>query len=285
MSADAIPPRAKPRAFRLDETNVLADNASSLRAGDAIIAQQPDAFAPVVIDEETNAEQATEVAQRRGILSRTLMSWSGIFWSALSALFSLALGLWVTRIIDDLFTRSAALGWIGAALAGVVVLAALVMLTREVRAVLRQRRIAEIHTALAHAREADDRDAARVLLATLTALYASRPDTAQARALVDDLSREIVDGRDLIDIAERNLMTPLDEQARRAIALAAKRVSVVTAISPRAIVDVIFVGAQAIRLIRGIAGNLWRAARPARFHQAGALGWRASRHHWRHGGG
>ena len=253
MSTEQPSSRAKPRAFRLDETNVLVDGANTLRTGDTIIAQQPDAFAPVVIDEETDAEQATETAQRRGILARTLMSWSGLFWSALSALFSLALGLWVTKIIDDLFARSAALGWIGAALAGLVVLAALVMLTREARAVLRQRRIAEIHTALARAREADDRDAARVLLATLTALYASRPDTARARALVDDLSREIVDGRDLIDIAERNLMNPLDEQARRAIALAAKRVSVVTAISPRAIVDVIFVGAQAIRLIRDIA--------------------------------
>ena len=45
----------------------------------------------------------------------------------------------------------------------------------------------------------------------------------------------------------------MDEQAAREIADAAKRVSVVTAISPRALVDVIFVAIQAVRLIRRIA--------------------------------
>jgi putative membrane protein len=70
---------------------------------------------------------------------------------------------------------------------------------------------------------------------------------------VRDLINEIVDGRDLIDIAERNLMLPLDEEARREIATAAKRVSVVTAISPRALLDVLFVVGQAMRLMRRIA--------------------------------
>jgi putative membrane protein len=40
---------------------------------------------------------------------------------------------------------------------------------------------------------------------------------------------------------------------RREIASAAKRVSMVTALAPRAIIDVVFVGAQAIRLIRRIS--------------------------------
>ena len=40
---------------------------------------------------------------------------------------------------------------------------------------------------------------------------------------------------------------------RHEIAAAAKRVSVVTALAPRAIIDVVFVAAQAIRLIRRIA--------------------------------
>ena len=68
-----------------------------------------------------------------------------------------------------------------------------------------------------------------------------------------ELSREIIDGRDLIDLAERTLVLPLDEVARREIASASKRVSVVTTISPRALLDVIFVAAQAIALMRRIA--------------------------------
>ena len=48
-------------------------------------------------------------------------------------------------------------------------------------------------------------------------------------------------------------MTPLDCQARQLTVNAAKRVSVVTAVSPRAFVDLAYVGYEAIRLIRALA--------------------------------
>lgn len=257
MSSDQ---RARPRAFRLDNDKVLvadgdAPAASEFRkAGGVVIAPAPDAFAP---DDEpaepASDEQAVEIAQKRGLLKRALLSWGGLFWSALGGLVSLGLGLWATRVVDDLFARSAALGWIGLALAALLLLAALGLFAREARAILRQRRIAHLHLALAQAREKDDRDGARKGVAELVAIYADRPDTARSRNLVNDLLREIVDAPDLIDIAERNLMRPLDAEAQREIAAAAKRVSVVTAISPRALVDVAFVAAQAVRLLRRIS--------------------------------
>ncbi|MBV1705299.1 MAG: TIGR01620 family protein, partial [Hyphomicrobiales bacterium] len=67
------------------------------------------------------------------------------------------------------------------------------------------------------------------------------------------LQGEIVDGRDLIDLAERTLVAPLDRRARAEIAAAARRVSAFTTLAPRAALDVIFVAAQAIRLVRRIA--------------------------------
>ena len=48
-------------------------------------------------------------------------------------------------------------------------------------------------------------------------------------------------------------MTPLDDEARRLISQAAQRVSVVTAVSPRAAIDMIFVLISALRLISQIA--------------------------------
>ena len=63
----------------------------------------------------------------------------------------------------------------------------------------------------------------------------------------------IIDGRDLIDVTERALLRSLDDKAQGEIAAAAKRVSLVTAISPRAILDVVFVVAQIMRLVRRIA--------------------------------
>ena len=256
--------RQRPRAFRLDDERIVVADGETpapdnlrqdkLRKGGVVVETTPDAFAP---GDETNEprddEEATEIAQSRGMLARALFSWGGLLWSALGGLVSMALGLWATRIVEDLFARSAALGWIGVGLASLFVVALLALGLREMRAIFRQRHIAHLHGALARARDADDRDAARAGAGELLSLYANRPDTARARALVMDLTREIVDGRDLIDIAERNLMAPLDQEANREIAAAAKRVSMVTAISPRALVDILFVGAQAIRLLRRIA--------------------------------
>lgn len=214
------------------------------------ILPDPSAFAGLEPEPE---EQAVEVAQRSGIFRRTLVSWAGLFWSAAGGLVSLAASLWAWTTIEDLFRRSPVLGDIGLALLALALLALLVMGAREARAIGRQRHIARLHQDFAKAHAADDRDAARRLVADLASLYAARPDTAGARKDVLALRGEIVDGRDLCEIAERTLVGPLDERAKAAVATAAKRVSVVTTIAPRAIVDVAFVMLQAVRLIRLVA--------------------------------
>ena len=240
---------SRPRAFRLDQAAVDAPAPERDRI---VVQTQPDAFATP--DEALpDQEAAVETAQKRGMVARSLFTWGGLFWSALGGLVSLALGLWFDRLLSDLFAQAPALGWVGVGLLGLLVLALVVMAGREIAAVLRQKRIGQMHIAFAAARLDDDRDAARSLVRDLTALYASRPETARGRAHVLDLTGEIVDGRDLVDIAERNVLLPLDGLVQNEIAQAAKRVSVVTAISPRAIVDVLFVGAQAFRLVRRIS--------------------------------
>ena len=57
----------------------------------------------------------------------------------------------------------------------------------------------------------------------------------------------------MVRLAERELMTPLDQQARKLISVAATRVSVVTALSPRAVVDILFVFGTAVTLMRRLA--------------------------------
>jgi putative membrane protein len=156
-------------------------------------------------------------------------------------------------LVESLFTHSQLLGTLALVLAALAILAVLVLLGRETSGILRQSRIAHLHIAFARARADDDRDAARQLVTKLAGLHETRPQSAQARAHLKELTREIIDATDLIDIAERDLIGPLDEAARREIAAAAKRVSMVTAIAPRAFIDVAFVAAQAIRLIRRIA--------------------------------
>ena len=250
------PPRRRPRAFRLDAESSV-DTAVSDRNGPPVrVEPQADAYAreaEALLQPLPREEAAIEVAQAEGMKRRGRLTWGMLFWSALGGLVSLGFGLWVSRLIEDLFAQAAALGWISIALAALLALALLALAMREIIGVARQSRIAKLHEALAQARLADDRDAARTRLADLAALYAVRPETARGRAELSRASREIIDGRDLIDIAERVLMLPLDQQVRREIANAARRVSMMTAISPRAVLDLVFVVAQLVRLVRQIA--------------------------------
>lgn len=246
---------ARPRAFRLDGGRAIVVE-DAPRGPSPVIEEQPDHYEREALEAASGPvsdEAAIETAQKRGIMASALFSWGGLFWTAITSLLGLAFAMWAAQFIEGLFARAPALGWFGLALASLAVIALLALLTRELRGIGRQRHIARMHMDIAAAREADDRAAARNLMRSLASLYGARPETARARAHVEDLTTEIVDGRDLIDIAERELMLPLDQRVSYEIADAAKRVSVVTAISPRAIVDLLFVVAQSVRLVRRIA--------------------------------
>ena len=247
-------PGPRPRAFRLDDAKVALDDAPPRAATSVIVESEAEPIPAQTRAENIDAaERAIEIAQRRGILSRWRVSFASLVWSGLGGLVSLAIGLWVTRLVEDLFARAQSLGWIGVLFAALALAGALAIAAREGVAVAQQSRIAQLHADLAQARAADNRDAARALVTRMAALYEARPRMAAARAQVIEATRAIIDGRDLIDIAERALLRPLDARAQEEIAAAAKRVSMVTAISPRAILDLIFVVAQIVRLVRRIA--------------------------------
>lgn len=250
MPLDSKP---RPRAFRLGPTGEASADKPANPLVIETFADPYESEAKLVAEGVDIDEAAVEVAQRKGVAARALFSWGGLFWSATFGLISLGFSLWLARLIEDLFSWSPLFGLIGFLLADAAGLALIVLAVHEISAVLRQRHIAELHIGLARAREKDDFKEARRLIAELSALYAHRSDTARARKELKSLSQDIVDGRDLIDIAERTLVAPLDMLVRHEIAAAAKRVSVVTALAPRAIIDLIFVAAQAVRLIRRIA--------------------------------
>ena len=147
------------------------------------------------------------------------------------------------------------LGWLGSAFAALASIALVVIIGREVLALSRLPTIEKMH-ANANARPAlltDDRAASRAIVRDLTALAHANPQLARARAALKSHADDIIDGADMIRLAERELMTPLDREARRLVSVAAQRVSIVTAISPRALIDVLFVAAAALRLVRQLA--------------------------------
>lgn len=232
----------KPRAIRLDGENVI------FRDAEADEAALPSRSTRIIPEPDESVEAPAPVAA-----PKRSAPWGRLFAAAVGGLFALAAGMAVDTLIRDLFARTDWLGWTGIALAGLAGVAVLAILLREVAGLARLRTIDRIRTRLTEAAEADDQRAARSALGELIALYEARPETAQGRAAMRGHFREVIDGRDLVILAERSLLAPLDAEARRIVADAAKRVSVVTAVSPRAIVDLVYVGVEAFRTIRRLS--------------------------------
>jgi putative membrane protein len=176
-----------------------------------------------------------------------------VFWTAIGGLILLGVGLGVTRLIEDLFARSEGLGFVGLAFAFAAALAFAVVVAREAFGLARLAAIEKLHLRAAAVLASDDRAESRAIVRELLRLEHQNPQLARARATLQGHTDDIIDGADLIRLAERELMTPLDQEARRLVSSAAQRVSLVTAISPRALIDVLFVFAASLRLIRQLA--------------------------------
>jgi putative membrane protein len=179
--------------------------------------------------------------------------WGALFWSALSGLVLMALGLAVTNLVEELYARAPWLGASGFALALLAGLALLVVMLREIIGLARLATVESLRQRALAVIETDNRDRGRALIADVLSLTRRIPRLARARARLEDHGADIIDGRDLVRLAERELMAPLDIEARRLVVAASKRVSLVTAISPRAAVDMVFVLINALRLVRQLA--------------------------------
>ena len=230
----------------------------------------------VEVDDRAIEEQLTPPTPDINSSSKRFR-WSRLFWIALTGLVSLAVGLWIDQLIRDLFARTDWLGWVATGLTILLVFTVFALAFREFRAIRRMAKIDRMRITAAEIEASNDMKSANRLVADLDNLYTGRPDTARGRSLLSEHQGEILDGRDLVHLAERDLLQPLDQKARALVMGSAKRVSVVTAVSPRALVDIGFVLFENMRLIRqlselygGRPGTLgfWKLARNVIGHLA-----------------
>jgi putative membrane protein len=237
-------PHRRPATFKLDDPSVIVmdpDDKGRPARGTIHVTPEPDAAQlPVPIDTPL-------VPVRRGF------RWGSLFWGAVGGLVLLAAGLGVLNLIEDLFARSEGLGFLGLAFAVAATLALIAIIAREAFGLARLATIEKLHLRATEVLLSDDRAASRAIVGDLLKLAHQNPQLARARTALQSHADDIIDGADMIKLAERELMSPLDEEARRLVSTAAQRVSIVTAVSPRALVDVLFVFAASLRLIRQLA--------------------------------
>ena len=191
---------------------------------------------------------------RRRPPRRSARSWlATVFLTAFGALLSLAVGLWADQLIRELFQRAEWLGWLAAGLTALAALALLVILAREMMAIARLASVEKLRAKALDAITRDDPKAARTVVAELTDFVSHKPETAAGRRALASLENDIIDGANLVRIAETEILAPLDARAKHLILDAAKRVSLVTAVSPRALVDLLYVLFESGRLIRRLS--------------------------------
>lgn len=239
-------PRRAPRAYRIEGDRIIQDED---RARTSSEGERMRMATAEIIPEPPPPSETIPAPMP----PRPARRWSRLLAVGLGGLISLAAGLAVDSLIRDLFARTEWLGWLGLAFAGLAVIALIALVAREIAGLSRLKTIDRLRISFAAAAASDDRKTAGAALAELTALYAARPETAHGRTAMASHAREIIDGRDLIVLTERELLAPLDARARRLVANAAKRVSVVTAVSPRAVVDLAVVAIENLRLIRALS--------------------------------
>ncbi len=245
MSKTAKSKRA-PRAFAPDDPKIIVREADRPEAELEQLAP-PDHKPP---------------ARAPGSITRGF-KWGGILLGALGGLATLSVSIWFSSLVSELFVRQDWVGWLALGLLGVAVFASLMIALREAWALLRLRRLGGLRQDAESAERQNDKVLARRVAADLKDLYRSRADLAWGRARLGEHERDIMNAREMLTLSERELIAPIDTQARAIVAGTAQRVSVITAVSPLAILDMAVVAAQNLGMLRRVATMY--GARPGMF--------------------
>jgi putative membrane protein len=237
-------PYRRPAIFKLDDANVVVTDPNE---------ESHPSRGTIQVTPEDETPQLPIAIEPTILPAERRFRWGTLFWSAVGGLVLLGAGLAVAHLIEDLFARSDGLGILGLVLTFAATLSFLVVAAREAIGLMRLSTIEHLHRRAAAVILSDDRNESRDVLRDLLKIAHANPHLARARATLSHHTGDIIDGADMIRLAERELMSPLDQEARFLISAAAQRVSLVTAISPRALFDVAFVLAASLRLIRQLA--------------------------------
>jgi putative membrane protein len=222
----------KPAAFRVEEVDVFVPPA------------------PPAVTEP----QSLPVAPGRSLpdLGRGLR-WGSILIGALGGLIGLLASLWLYDYVLALIARDDWIGWAAAGLLALVVFALMMIILREIAGLARLGRLGKIRHEADSAARQNDKKLAVDVADRLKRLYAGRRDLAWGLSRLAEHEHDIMDASELLRLTERTLVAPLDPYARTIVAASAKRVSVVTAVSPGALIDMMFVGAENLRMLRRLA--------------------------------
>lgn len=239
-------------------------------------APQPSpAQAPPVPDAGPDFPSGRAMQQVARLTARRASFLGRWFWRIGVALLGFVMSLMAWDFVTGLLARNAYLGAAALILTGLFVAVLLALAIREWAAIARLGQIDGLRRAAQRALVANDLSQARSVTDRLSALYSNRDELGLAREKLDAGRADILDADALLDLAEVQLLAPLDASARLEVEAAARQVATVTAIVPLALADVVAALTSNLRMIRRIAEiyggragvfGSWRLARTVMTH-------------------
>jgi putative membrane protein len=230
--------RRKPAVFDADDPD--------------LVRPEPEAAAGTPIDGKPPAPEGKLALPTRADVARGFR-WGTLLVASMASLAALAASLSFARFVSIALARDDWLGWLAAGLLALGLLAALVLIGRELVGLLRLARLGRLRKEAETALARRDLKLERSAAGRLASLLAGRPELAWGVARFREHQRDVRDAGELIALADRELIAPLDAEARRLVFVSAKRVATVTAISPMALIAVGYVLIENLRLMRRLA--------------------------------
>jgi putative membrane protein len=224
--------------------------------GDPAVVEEPPASAEDYAEAPTaplDVDTAQTVRPTLSDLGQRGLRWGGILVSALAGAAVLGACAWFARLVSAALAREDWVGTTTLVLLLIAAFAAVMLLLRELVGFSRLSRLSRLRADITRA--IADRDVKRERKAALrlAGLYARRPEQAWSVRRFREHARDVHDAGELLALADRDMMAPIDGEARRLITRSAKRVATVTALSPMALIAVGYVLIENLRLLRGLA--------------------------------
>jgi putative membrane protein len=230
----------------------MSENTKTRRGPVVIDADLPDVETPqdalpVPEFEGRAMQQVTRIAARK-------TSWLGrLFWGGITTLIGMMVSVAVWDFVNGLLSRNAYLGQLALGLLAIVAVILLIVMLRELVAFRRLGKIDTLRREVSEAVSDGSLPTATQVAKRLDSFYASREELRWPRQTMAEHQSDALDGSDVIDLAERQLMAPLDQMAVLEIQTAARNVAAATALIPLALADVLVALIANIRMVRRIA--------------------------------
>lgn len=180
--------------------------------------------------------------------------WGALFLSALVGLASLAAGLAFARFVSSALLRDDWVGWLAFGLAVTAAVSLLAILLKELWGLSRLARLTALRKDVEAALRDADFSREKRAVASLGDTFKGRPELRWGLARLREHAGDVQDPGDLLRLADREILSPLDVEARRTILKSAKRVATVTALSPMVSIAMLFVLVENLSLMRRLAG-------------------------------